>query len=233
MNDHKKCLEKAVKAGGKVLKSYFGQGLEVTQKSTLADFRTKADLESEAAIIAVLEKDFSGYNIHSEEKGVVENGSEYTFVIDPLDGTNNFILGLPYVAVAIALVQKETTIAAAVYNPITDQFYFAEKSKGAFLNGKQIRVNGETNIQKATVSYICGYENSREYWKRLDDSLSAFPVKRKISMWAPSLDFCLLASGKIECIVNNNPDGDHDVLPGKLIAKEAGAIVTDWNGKPE
>lgn len=222
----------AAKSGGRVLKKYFGKNLETHEKTMAADVRTKADIESEEAVLGVLQKAFPRYNIYSEERGIIDNDSEYMFAIDPLDGTNNFLLGIPYFSVSIALIQDTKTQAAVVHNPILNHTYYAMRGEGAFFNDNRIAVNREDDLTKASVVYATYYTSSLEYFYKLIKKLYTYRVKRVLNFWSPALDFCLLASGKIEVIINNESE-IYDFLAGKLIAKEAGAKITDFQGKEE
>jgi len=223
---------KAAKAGGETTKKYFGKSLKIEGKSMPADFRTKADLESEKVILKILKKAFPKYNIISEEAGETQNGSEYTFVIDPLDGTNNFVLGIPYFSVAIGLVKNDKIIFGAVYNPILDNIYYAEKGKGAYLNGKKIKVNKEGNIKQSTVSVVVSYYEEVARDMMFGAELYKKDAKRVLFNWSVILDFCLMASGKTEALIIKDLPL-HDFIAGKIIAKEAGAYITDFNGNPE
>lgn len=222
---------RAAKEGGKVIKHYFGEVLDIEEKSHASDFRTKADLESEEAILKVIKRAFPTYNIYSEEAGKTDNGSNLTFVIDPLDGSNNFVLGVPNFTVSIALMDGDETILAVVYNPILDQTYYAEKGKGAFLDGKPIHVNNEADIKRSTICYTCGYINSNDYAEQVSHKLNQLGVKRQTNYWSPAYDYCLLASGRMEGIINNKNDL-YDYAAGKMIVREAGGKVTDFKGDP-
>jgi myo-inositol-1(or 4)-monophosphatase len=123
---------RAAKTGGEVVRKYFGKSLKLEGKTIPADFRTKADLESEKVIIKILSKSFPKYNIFSEEIGEIDKNSEYTFHVDPLDGTNNFALGIPYSSVSIGLTRGDEIIFGVVYNPMLDNLYYAEKGRGSF-----------------------------------------------------------------------------------------------------
>lgn len=223
---------KAAKAGGEVLKHYFGQNLDIEQKTIPADIRTKADTESEKAILEVLQKYFPDYNIHSEEVGNIDNGSEYTFIVDPLDASNNFVLGIPNFSVIIALQKNNETIFGVVYQPILDIVYHASKGNGAFLNANPISVNKKESLDDSTIAIVWGYEHDKNidalYTKKFIES----DLKRICFNWSVAIDFGLLASGKIEAIFHNNCDL-HDFLAGKLIAQEAGAFITDLEGNIE
>lgn len=225
-------LIKAAQAGGKVLREYFGRTLKPVEKSTLWDFQTEADLKSEKSILAILKKEFPKYNIHSEEEGKFNNSSEYTLVIDPLDGTNNFVLGIPNFSVSIALFHKNEAIIGVVYQPILNQTYYAIKGKGAFLNGKKIKVNNITNSKKITIAYGCGYKTKRDYLAKIMHTLLNSDHKRILLNWSPAYEYCLLACGRIELVVSDGLEL-YDYGAGKLIAKEAGAHVVDFTGKKE
>ncbi|MFH1565531.1 MAG: inositol monophosphatase [bacterium] len=231
--DFEKIIQ-AAQSGGEILKKYFGEELKIEQKTTAADFRTKVDKESEETILNILSKYFPDYNIFAEESGKKDNGSEYTFVIDPLDGTNNFVLGIPYFSVTIALLKNDETIFAVIHNPITGQTCWAEKGKGAFLQGKKIKVGVEKNITKSSVVYSCSYalSNSEQTGNIIKNLKCVKKVKRVLTNWCPTFDYCLLAFGKIESIINDDNE-IYDYIAGKLIAKEAGAVVTDFKGREQ
>lgn len=227
-----KAIIKAAKAGGEITKKYFGKVLEIEGKTIPADFRTKADLESEKAIIKILTKAFPKYNIISEEIGEINKNSEYTFHVDPLDGTNNFVLGIPYFSVSIGLTKGNEIIFGVVYNPILENIYYAEKGKGAFCNGKKIKVNKELDIKNSSVSLVVSFGCPRDFSSKTWVKIFTKNVKRVLSFWSVALDLCLLASGKIESIIIREL---HlwDFVAGKIIAKEAGAVVTDFKGSQE
>jgi myo-inositol-1(or 4)-monophosphatase len=223
---------KAAKAGGKIIKKLFGEHLKVDVKDSLNDFRTKADTEAEAAILGILRKEFPEYGIYSEEIGNLSGKSEYDFVIDPLDGSYNFVIGIPDFSVSIALRKNKEIIAAVVYHPILNYTYCAEKGKGVFLNGKKISVNRENNIRKSTVIYASDYKFSKSLANRVEGDIWRAGVNRMINNWSPAASICLLAAGKIEAVIFSKIHL-YDFCAGKLIAKEAGATVTDFKGMEE
>ncbi len=225
-------LIKAAHAGGEKLRQYFGQVMDLTEKSTVADFQTKADIESEKVILEILKSKFPSYNIFSEEDGETFNGSDYTFIIDPLDGTNNFVLGIPHFSVSIALSFKDEVIAGVVYQPITNQTYVATKGGGAFLDGKSIKVNDVTEQKKLTIVYTCGYKINRNYFGKIMDAFGSGNCKRIINNWSAAIECCMLASGKIESFISDAIE-IHDFAAGKLIALEAGAQIIDFTGEQE
>lgn len=228
MTDIDTIIQAAV-SGGKVVSKYFGKALVIEEKSTASDFRTKADLESEKEILSILKKEFPDYNIFSEESGTVDNKSEYTFVIDPLDGSNNSVLGIPNFAVSIGLLKGDKVVAGVIHQPIINETYRAERGKGAFMKGNRLKVSKESDIKKATLSYTCGYINSAKYEEELIHNLRKMDIKRLMQNWCPSHEYCLLASGRIEGIINNDNE-IYDYCAGRIIATEAGGKITDFKG---
>jgi len=221
----------AARAGGEIIKQYFGQALKTEEKSNAGDLRTLADIESEQTILTVLKSVFPDYNYFAEESGRLDNGSEFTFVIDPLDGTNNFIMGIPDFAVSIGLLHQNESVMGVIYNPILDRVYYAQKGAGAFLNGRQIHVNEESDITRATIGYSCGYHTSQGYSDDIAQKLHLLNIKRLTVHWAPSYDYCLLASGRIEGVISK--DGDlEDYAAAKIIISEAGGKITGLKNEP-
>lgn len=231
MDRHTKVMIEAAVAGSQILLKYFGQTLESAQKSMASDIRTKADLESETAILAILRREFPDYNIYSEEAGRIDKGSDYTFIIDPLDGTNNFVLGIPNFSVSIGLLKNEETVAGVVHLPLTDKTYWAEKGQGAWLDGQRLKVSAEDEITKSGVSIVRGYAFQKGFLSRVMVRLEDQRTKRVMVNWSVAYDFCLLAAGKIEAVINNDTE-IYDYIAGKLIAAEAGALITDFQGQP-
>jgi myo-inositol-1(or 4)-monophosphatase len=222
----------AAKAGGVVLRQYFGQSLDRLEKSSSADFRTKADTESEKAILEVLLKAFPDYNILSEESGSVEKNSEYKFIIDPLDGTNNFVLGIPNFTVAIGLLKGDRVVCGVIYAPMIDSLYYAEEGGGAYHNNIKIKVSDETDTQRSTFSHMCGYLTKFSEIDKNFESIRNLPVKRLLDSWSVAYDFCMLASGKIEGILNYGSEL-YDFAAGRVIAREAGAIIVNIDGSTD
>ncbi|PIS04773.1 MAG: inositol monophosphatase [Candidatus Buchananbacteria bacterium CG10_big_fil_rev_8_21_14_0_10_42_9] len=227
-----KYIIQAAGAGGKVLKKYFGQELELKEKSMAADFQTKADLESEEAVTKVLKKHFPNYNIHGEENGLHDNNSEWTFYIDPLDGTNNFVIGLPHFSVNIVLLKNKAAHYAVTHQPILNNTYYAVKGQGAFLNNSKITVSNTVEIPRATIATQAYYDTPETTIQKIHTILYAQDVKRILSNWSPALDYGMLAAGKIDGIINYGNE-IYDFAAGKLIAREAGAKITTFDGQED
>lgn len=229
MNQKYKNLIKAVEKSGNIVSSYFGKSLKTQSKGVPLNFVTQADLESEKNLFKAIQKNFPRYNIISEEAGFINKKSDYTFVLDPLDGTLNLKIGLPYFSVTLALLNKDEVIFTVVNNPVIHQTFFAKKGKGAYLNNKRIKVNQITNFQNIIVAYTCGWKTPRARVRNVMKEMNSLGIKRVLTNWAPVFDFCLLASGKIEAIVCYNNEL-HDFIGGRLLIKEAGGKITDYRG---
>ncbi len=227
-----KIIIKAAHAGGEVLKKYFGQTLTQKEKSNPSDLQTKADLESEKAILKILRIKFPKYNINSEEDGESKNGSDYTFVVDPLDGTANFVIGIPNFCVSIGLLHKNKIIAGVIYQPIPDVTYFAERGKGAFLNNKRMRVSKVLNKRRIIIAPCFNYTTNRDYKIAMFATLIKARPKRTSWNWSVAGDLCFIANGRIDSLISSGTE-IHDFAAGKLIAKEAGAKIIDFKGKKE
>ena len=142
ISPHLNIMIKASERASKVLIRDFGEveKLQVSKKGP-SDFVTNADLKTEKIIIEELKKAKPNYSILSEEKGVEINKDSKTWVIDPIDGTINFLHGIPHFAISIALKDNEEIIAGLIYDPIKDELFYAEKDNGAFFNNQRIRVS--------------------------------------------------------------------------------------------
>lgn len=234
MIDHKAIAITAAKTAGALLKEYFEQGIEPEQKSERLDLVSKADRDAEDAILAILRKETPDYAIVAEESGVFDGDSEYTWVIDPLDGTSNFLFGIDFFCVSIALRDSVGELVGVVYDPIRDQLFVAERGAGAFCNGVQLAVSREEDLLKDITYLSAGWGRiSRELVGRLLTQ-QEFPIRRKRDGGAAALHFAYIAQGKNGAGVNYGPY-DWDTAAGKLLIEEAGGKMTVRdipNGKP-
>jgi len=169
--------------------------------------------------------------ISADENTYESTGSEYTWAIDPLDGTNNFVSGLPIFCASIALLRKNEVIAAAIYDVTRDELFYAQKNKGAFLNGKRIHVSSVDTFTKALLITGFYYSRGKEVLETLD-AIKRFLFKRVIGLrrlGSAALDLCFVASGRATGYweFELNP---WDFAAGKLIVEEAGGKVTDSRG---
>ncbi len=223
---------RAARQSGKILRRYFGETLETSQKTSIADLQTEADTESEKRILDILEKEYPDYNIHSEERGLEDKGSEYTFIIDPMDGTNNFSLGIPNISISIALMHRDIILSGVVHSPFLEGTYYATRGDGAFFDGLRINVSKEKDLSKSTIVTSKGYSSSIAFERQLMKNLHEKKVKRILNPWSTAYALTLIGAGHIEGMISCGAE-IYDIAAAKLIAREAGALVTDFEGNQD
>ena len=220
------------KEAGSILMKHFGNISSIERKSSDIDLLTIADTESEAFIINRIKATYSQHQIITEESNLIEGRSEYNWVIDPLDGTTNFVHNLPIFAVSIGLQYKKETILGVVYNPAADKCFFAEKHGGAFLNNKPIHITSCNTLCDSLLVTGFPYIHDKKWekcfvlFKNLYDKTQG--IRR---LGAAALDFCFVAMGRFDGFWEFGLQ-PWDVCAGALILKEAGGRVSDWDGTP-
>lgn len=226
----KPTLEAAARAGAAEILRFFHNEFSVSHKEGVNNLVTEADHAAEKAIIAVIKDAFPDHQILSEEAGALEQDSEYKWIIDPIDGTVNFAHGIPLNCVSIAIEHKGAIVMAAVYNPHLNEFYFAEKGKGATLNDKPIRVSDESEVIHACLvtgfpyTYINMPNGPLEIFDRL--VRKGIPVRR---LGSAAIDLCWVAAGRFDGFYEHKLE-PWDSAAGYLIVEEAGGKVTDHEG---
>lgn len=226
--------EAAEKAGRSLVRD-FGEveHLQVSKKGP-GDFVSNADHKSEKIIMETLQKARPSYSFLMEEGGV-KKGTDNSFkwIIDPLDGTTNFLHGLPHWCISIALEKDGEVIAGVVYEPIKDEMFHAEKGTGAFVTGRRLRVSSRTDITQCLISLggaRPGAKHYAQYMAELETVLPDVPGTRRYG--AAALDLCYVAAGRFDGFWERELS-PWDVAAGGLIAKEAGGYVTDMSGGKE
>ncbi|MES2607299.1 MAG: inositol monophosphatase family protein [Pseudomonadota bacterium] len=205
--------------------------LQVSRKG-LGDFVSTADHRSEDILISELRKARPKFGFITEESGEIP-GEDPTqrWIIDPLDGTTNFLHGIPHFAITVALQMNDEIIAGVTYDPIKDEMFWAEKGRGTFLNQRRIRVSGRRQFDEALVGIGApfGHYGDPELFKeRLTRVLPhAAGVRR---MGAASLDLAYVACGRFD-VFFEEPMHIWDYAAGILMVQEAGGIVTDIKGQ--
>ena len=234
MNNKSEFLEFAIyiaKKAGKIQNDFFGKISDIDTKTTSIDLLTIADKLSEDLIIKEIKKNFPSHSILSEEKGLIDNKSDFMWIIDPLDGTTNFSHNLPIFAVSIALVRNKKTICGVVYNPAADKCFYAENNMGAFLNEKIIKPSLSKTLSKSLIVTGFPYLHDIKYDKSFEIFKEFYDKTRGLRrLGAASLDLCFVAMGRFDGYYEFNLK-PWDICAGALIAYEAKAKVTDWNGK--
>ena len=223
---------KAAKGAGAILMQHFGMISTVKRKSTHIDLVTIADTESEAFILKEITKTFPDHHIIAEESTIVDNNSDYRWVIDPLDGTTNFVHNLPIFAVSIGLQYKDETIVGVIYNPSADKCFWAEKNGGASLNGKPIRITSTNTLSNSLLVTGFPYSHDERWQKGFDLFKQVYGKTQGVRrLGAAALDFCFVAMGRFEGFWEFGLE-PWDVCAGALIVKEAGGKVSDWDDSP-
>ena len=211
--------------------SYFGNISSIKKKSTNIDLLTNADIESEKFIISEIKKTYPTHSIISEESNKINNDSKYTWIIDPLDGTTNFVHNLPIFAVSIALLKRDSDIqCGVVFNPAANKCFYAEKDKGAFLNNKNISTTSTSKLDESLLATGFPYLHDDKYDLSFDLFKDFYDRTRGLRrLGSAALDLCFVAMGRFDGFYEFNLH-PWDICAGALIADEAGALVTDWNG---
>jgi myo-inositol-1(or 4)-monophosphatase len=221
--------KQAAKEAGRFLKKEFltwqrGQETFKTPMETV----TKCDKQAEAIIFKLIKKYFPDYAILSEESGRQDKPSDYTWVIDPLDGTTNFTIHNPLFATSISLFYKNEVVVAVTYCPILDEMYWATKDGGAFRNSKKLSLAPYKSLNKTILSYNHGKGliNTKKSFKIYQHfHIKAFKCQ---NLQCTSLQTAMVAAGFIDGYVVSGAKL-WDVAAGMLMIKEAGGLTTDWN----
>jgi myo-inositol-1(or 4)-monophosphatase len=215
---------------GALLMHHFHEHLKIEYKGE-ADLVTAADRASETLIRERIRQQWPAHDVLGEEQGLSDQGSDYRWYVDPLDGTTNFAHGYPVFAVSMALEHKGSRIAAVVYDPTRDELFTAEKGKGAQLNGKAIRVSQTAKLVECLVA--TGFPSHKRhknpnifFYHQI--TLHTHGVRRAGSA---ALDLCCVACGRFDGFweFNLNP---WDTVAGVLIIEEAGGTVSRFDGSP-
>ena len=226
----KTTLLKAIEAGAKQLQHYFNGEFKIANKEGINNLVTEADHASEKAIIDIIQKEHPEHFILSEESGEIVMDSEYKWIIDPIDGTVNFSNGIPLCCVSIGLEKAGEIILGAVYNPLMNEMFFAQKGFGASLNNKKINVSTKTEVIKSCL--VTGFPYT--YLDMPNGPLQVFerfirkgvPVRR---LGSAAIDLCWVAAGRFDGFYEHDLQA-WDTAAGFLIVEEAGGKVTDYKG---
>jgi myo-inositol-1(or 4)-monophosphatase len=218
----------AYKAGNKLLKDFREiENLQVSKKG-IGDFVTTADINSEKTIIQELQKFHPKISIISEElnPNITKNKDDKKFIIDPLDGTLNFLHGLPHFAISIGLMYKEEIVSGIVYDPIKDELFWAEKGLGAFVNSSRIRVSARNELKKSLIATGIPWkgmeEKHKNFMKILENVMKNCSGVRRFG--AAALDLAYVAAGRYDAFWEFGLK-TWDIASGSLLVKEAGGFV--------
>ncbi len=224
--------KKAALVGGKEALKYFGKIKKVSQKTSFGDFATKADIAAEKKILSIIKKRFPEHDIVAEESGLQKSESDFTWFVDPIDGTTNFFHKNPFFCCSVALRKKNKFVVGAVYDPIRKELFHAAKGKGAFLNGKRIKVSNASKLNQCLGATGFAYDRKNLMKKNLKLVQKILPQIHGIRRdGAAALDLCYVASGRFDLYWEFGLK-PWDLAAGIGIIEEAGGKVTDEKGKP-
>jgi myo-inositol-1(or 4)-monophosphatase len=219
-------MVKAARLAGRRLKRDFGEveHLQVSLKGP-ANFVTAADRKAEEILREELSKARPGYGFVGEEGGDHQGSdSTHRWIVDPLDGTTNFLHGIPQFAISVALEREGAIVAGLIYNPATDEMFLAERGKGAFLNDKRLRVAGRRRLADSVIA--CGLP----HLGRGDLDLNRREMAALRRFGAAALDLAFVAAGRFDGFWERHL-ASWDMAAGILLVREAGGYVTDLQGK--
>ena len=220
----------AARRTGQIIRERFPTPKEISFKGP-ANLVTDVDLASDQIIRELLQAEFPGYNILSEESEPTDTGSPYTWVVDPLDGTRNYAYGIPHFCVVVALARKDEIVLGLTYDPMREELFTAEQGKGAFLNSSPISVSGKEEMSQVLLGFDLGYADEqaalaldmvRALWPRI--------VSARL-MGSAALGLAYAAAGRVDLYFHHSLS-PWDMAAGLLLVREAGGLVVDRQGQP-
>ena len=228
-------IVKACRSAAKPLIRDFGEieKLQVSLKGP-GDFVTASDKKVEKILIEELQKARPNYSILSEEVGEIKNDNEFRWIIDPIDGTANFLHGIPHFAISVGLEHNKEIICGIVFDPIKNEIFSAEKGNGSYLNNQRMRVSNRSKLKDCIVFTGGPKHDSKNIELALEEykkfSSKVFIPIRK--MGSASLDMAYVAAGRCDGYWQRNINY-WDIAAGIILVKEAGGFITDFKGNSE
>ncbi|HKI79839.1 MAG TPA: inositol monophosphatase family protein [Ignavibacteriaceae bacterium] len=220
------------KEAGEIIREGFGKTREIEFKTNETNLVTEIDKASEKLITDFIKIKYPSHGILAEESGQMKSGTEYMWVIDPLDGTTNFAHGLPVFAVSIGLQKNDKTVAGVVYDVMFDVVYSAEKGSGAFANHNKMIVSKNNILGRSVMATGFPYnvfENPDNLLERFAELTKRVRGVRRLG--SAALDLCYTAKGVFDGYweMNLSP---WDICAGMLLVEEAGGVLSNFNNKP-
>jgi myo-inositol-1(or 4)-monophosphatase len=230
-----KVMTDAARKAGRALARDFGEVAELqVSKKGAADYVSAADLKAEQTLFEELTKARPGYGFLGEERGLIEGTDKtHTWIVDPLDGTTNFLHAMPHFAINIALQREGQIVAGVTYNPAIDDLFWAERGRGAFLNNRRLRVAARTRLDEAVFATgipFLGHGQHGRFLKELHQVSQRVSGVRRFG--AAALDLAWVAAGRFDGFWERDLS-PWDLAAGVLMVTEAGGVVTDADGNPD
>jgi myo-inositol-1(or 4)-monophosphatase len=227
-----KVMSDAARKAARGLNRDFGELAELqVSKKGAADFVSAADLKAEQTIFEALDKARPGYSFLGEERGLIQGTDKtHTWIVDPLDGTTNFLHAIPHFAINIALQREGAVVAAVTYNPVTNELFWAEKGKGCFVNDKRLRVAARQRLDESVLATgipFLGHGQHARFLKELHQISQRVAGVRRFG--AAALDLAFVAAGRFDGFWERDLNA-WDMAAGVLLITEAGGKVTTADG---
>ena len=224
--------EKAARKAGRIHLANLGKSVNVRAKNDSFDLVTESDFQAEKEIISLIRSEFPDHGFLAEENTYEKVPSDYRWIIDPLDGTNNFAFGIPFFAVSVALYKSDTPVSAAVFLPYMDEMFTAEAGMGAYCNGKRIRSSNVESFEKAVLTTGFYYDRGKAVTDNLE-RIRRFFEKHIVGIrrtGAAAMDLCYTACGRFTGFWEFRLS-PWDFAAGRLIIEQAGGSITDFEGR--
>ena len=224
----------ARKAGRPLIRDFNElENLQISQKGP-GDFVTHADKRTEQILIDELTRARPGYGFLGEEGGGIEGKDKsHRFIIDPIDGTTNFLHGIPHFAISIALEREGQMVAGLVYNPVTDDLYTAEKGHGCYLNNKRLRVAARKELAPSVIATGLPFLGKDGHARAAAEMAEVMNVTAGIRRFgAASLDLAYVAAGRFDGFWEHSLQA-WDIAAGIVLVREAGGMISDLHGGPD
>lgn len=225
----------AVRKAARGLRRDFGEveNLQVSRKGP-GDFVSAADRKAEEVLRDALMKARPGYSLVLEENGVIEGTDKsHTWHVDPLDGTSNFLHGVPHFAVSVGLEREGQIVAGVIFDPIKDELFVAERGKGAYLNNRRLRVSGRQDMADALVGYGTPYLGRGSHPRLLRELGAVMAVAGGTRrMGSAALDMAYVACGRLDAYWERDLQ-TYDFAAGVILVREAGGFVSSADGAAE
>ena len=226
-------IQHVLDEASRIAQTNFGKVTGVSKGTDNNQVLTETDLEIGRYIVSEIRSAYPTYNIIDEEAGVIDNSSDYTWVVDPIDGTSNFASGVPEYGILLGLLENGVPIAGGIALPAFAEIYTAEKNKGTLCNGKAVHVSDESNLLSSLVAYgIDGHQEDPQLTYDETNQLSKIILGiRNLRSSNSTYDVAMVAKGSYGGYLNRTSKIWDNVGP-HIVIEEAGGIFTDFYGKP-
>lgn len=230
--DYRSFIEESLREVSHIARENFGQVSSTTKVEDNNQVLTETDLEIGRTLIQKISQVFPEHNIIDEEAGVMDRGSQYTWVIDPIDGTSNFAKGVPLYGIMLGLLDGATPVAGGVALPRFDELYLAEQGQGATCNGEKIQVSQEQELKNVLVAYgIDGHQENPELTKAECILLADIVLNiRNLRSSNSAYDTAMVSDGRYGAVLNRTSK-IWDNVAWQVIIEEAGGLYTDFFGE--